>query len=667
MTDFWSFLLQTLTASGAAALLLIVKAMFRDKLSPRWQFAVWGVLALILLLPAGWGGRYVLFNWPLLVETVKSAVTGEFGTLTRVTAPIPLPPFAAPETAADWLYVIYAAGVAVLLARYVASYACLRLALRKGRRVRGERVRAVGAEYGLPACPAVEVTGLPTAFVCGVFRPVLALPAGVETDDKVILHELLHLKHRDVIWGWVICLFRCLHWCNPLIWLCADWAGNDLESLCDQRVLECLEGEDRRDYGRILLYMADEKYARAPGTSSAANGGRNIRRRIEAIARFKRYPAGMALASVCVALVLTVPLATGVRADGLAVDGTARLDELNYAMASARTVRCTTYAGAFDAYGKALLTGSLLYRAMCAPLSEQNDLAALCWEQKTSVWKWEDTGIPGLPDGSQNGYQVYNLTQVGEDAWEGLLTLPIVNLDAPEDQQTYVWLAVQRVRAEKEGERWVVLPQEDFRAVYAYGWVHTPPTSCEQLPAVVYQAQAGDFTVQVRRQTVARVDSRVQSSNGFWSTSSYDYTPKPDGEFYTYSHYQEWVDYTGDPADKGKYTHLGLSCTPLWGDQERPVLRAPGTGDASGGSNWGDSWTSHSLEGDWDVHIPLGGGGGDDDRPMPDRYAANLYLNGELAAELTLFPLGDGAWLDDSTPAAEISLAQLEGGAQADG
>ena len=85
MTDIWSFLLQTLTVSGVAALLLVVKAMFRDKLSPRWQFAVWGVLAVILLLPAGRGGRYVLLNWPMLVEALKSAVTGDFGTLTHVT------------------------------------------------------------------------------------------------------------------------------------------------------------------------------------------------------------------------------------------------------------------------------------------------------------------------------------------------------------------------------------------------------------------------------------------------------------------------------------------------------------------------------------------------------------------------------------------------------
>ena len=71
MTDLGGFLLQTLTASGVAVLLLILKALFRDKLPPSWQFAVWGVLGIILLLPAGLGGRYVIFHWQLVVELVK--------------------------------------------------------------------------------------------------------------------------------------------------------------------------------------------------------------------------------------------------------------------------------------------------------------------------------------------------------------------------------------------------------------------------------------------------------------------------------------------------------------------------------------------------------------------------------------------------------------------
>lgn len=252
MRDIWGFLLQPLTASGAAVLLLIVKRMFRDKLPPQWQFAVWGILGLVLLMPAGLTGRYALVNWPWLVETVKTVLTGDYG-LTKIVAPIPLPPLAAPATAAQWLYCLYLAGVLVLLARYVISYIRLRLALRRGMPANAEQVDRVAEQYGLRACRAVEVSGLTSAFVCGVFRPVLALPAGTAVDDKVILHELLHRKQRDTAWGLVICCLRCIHWCNPLLWYCADQAANDLEARCDQRVLELLEGEDRRNYGHKLV------------------------------------------------------------------------------------------------------------------------------------------------------------------------------------------------------------------------------------------------------------------------------------------------------------------------------------------------------------------------------------------------------------------------------
>ena len=52
MESIWSFLLQTLTVSLTAAVLLLLKFLLRDKLSPRWQYAVWSILALRILLPA---------------------------------------------------------------------------------------------------------------------------------------------------------------------------------------------------------------------------------------------------------------------------------------------------------------------------------------------------------------------------------------------------------------------------------------------------------------------------------------------------------------------------------------------------------------------------------------------------------------------------------------
>lgn len=643
MTDLWGFLLQTLTASGVAALLLVVKAMFRDKLSPRWQFAAWSVLGLALLVPAGTGGRYVLVNWPWLVETVKTALTGDCS-LTRVLAPVPLPRLSVPETAAEWLYAVYAAGVLIFLVRCAVFYIRLRLALRRGAPAgEKDRLAAVAERYGLPTCPAVEVPGLTSAFICGVFRPVLALPAGRPVDDKILLHELLHLKYRDVVWGLAICLFRCIHWCNPLLWMCANQAGNDLEALCDQRVLERLEGEERRDYGRILLSMTDERYARAPGTSSMANGGQNIRRRVEAIARFKRYPAGMALVSVCVAVTLAASL-LGIRAKGVYEGGYILPPGLDIAaaMASARTVRCTTPAGALDAYAKAVLDQNPIYRAMCTPLEEQAALAEGLYDRWPNT-PWE-SGLPAWPN-TQSGYVIYNLESTGKDAYEGLL---VVQLNYPPEGQAAdggTWLGVQAVRAERQEDRWVVLPLEDFWATQSE-WTFLSTFGCEALPAYRYEAQAGDFLLRLGYQTTYTVDSYIQSGSGFFSSSSFNTTPQPNAEFSAQDGEMCYAIYMGETEGKEEIYSIGASCAPLQEGEARPDLRAPGTGSSGGSSSNGSSWGARLLEEDWGPEIWLFGGGssGTPERFIrPEAFAADFYINGQKTAELTLLPVEGGA------------------------
>ena len=72
MTNLWSFLLQTLHVTAAALLLLLVKAILHDKLSPRWQYGIWAVLGGVLVLPANLLGRHGLFDFPLWVETAKT-------------------------------------------------------------------------------------------------------------------------------------------------------------------------------------------------------------------------------------------------------------------------------------------------------------------------------------------------------------------------------------------------------------------------------------------------------------------------------------------------------------------------------------------------------------------------------------------------------------------
>ena len=471
MGNIWEFLLQTLTVSLAAAVLLIVKYLLADKLSPRWQYGVWGLLALRALIPAG-TARQVLLPLPVWVDMWKTAAERGLGSAyaspwSSLDAGSVLPlPSGAPRSLTDWLFLVYVLGVLGWLLWKAAAYARLRLVLRRGTPASAEvsaRLAAVCEKYGLRSCRAVEVEGLPTAFVCGVIRPVLALPRG-GADDKVLLHELLHLKYFDAAQGIFWCLIRALHWCDPFMHYVLDRVGNDLESLCDQRVLERLEGEERREYGGILLGMANAKYARAPGTSSISNGGKNISRRIAAIVRFKLYPRGMALASVCIVLVLAAPLLLGSAGTDIGHMYPNELDGLDRSLAAARTTRCRTPAAALDTYAKGLIYDNGVFLAAASPFEKHGELYEGMRASRAEGWvAYHYESVPeqyAIDSGS--GYLINNLV-CSEGVCEAELILTVNYVADLEnggwlkdaDGDTLTGLYVVPVRA-WEAEGWVV-------------------------------------------------------------------------------------------------------------------------------------------------------------------------------------------------------------------
>ncbi len=73
MNNIWEFLLQTATVTLVALFLLVIKRIFADKLSPRWQYGIWLIFLLRILLPVSMT-RNVLLPLPLELETLKSMV-----------------------------------------------------------------------------------------------------------------------------------------------------------------------------------------------------------------------------------------------------------------------------------------------------------------------------------------------------------------------------------------------------------------------------------------------------------------------------------------------------------------------------------------------------------------------------------------------------------------
>ena len=541
MENIWSFLLQTITVSITAAVLLIAKQLFLDKRSPRWQYGVWAILAVRLLLPAGLLGRTLLPGLNVVLEAAKtgvesrlaSALTNPYG-VTEVFSPIPLVRLVPPGSVTDVLFDLYAAGVIVTLLWFFLSYLALGWQVARGSAPSPdtlEQILRVAEQYGLKVPKRITVlSGVESAFVCGPLSPVLVLPER-EVDDKVILHELLHLKYGDLWAGVGMCILRCLHWCNPFLWYCWNRAQNDSEALCDQRVLERLEGEERREYGVILLSMADNKYARSPGTTSMANGGQNIKARISSIARFKRYPQGVGLGSACVAAVLAVACLGGTVG---AVELPDQYASGSLELARARLNRATTPAGALDTYVKALLADSPAYLVMAAPEEALPELfaAARAGEGLDTPYPLEPLGL-SADSGAQADWVVYNFLEGDHGTYTGLLVLDAYRTwfaGIYEDGQPVA--VSQPVRVFRQGDFWAVEPLDEWSAVDVYVMAGHPNSI---LPALTYTAHVEDFTIEVDYQYRLSVDNEVYLDNIFFGGSyQLDTVPRPNALFTDY-------------------------------------------------------------------------------------------------------------------------------------
>lgn len=674
MTNLWAFLLQTLYVAGVGLLLLAIKTLLKDKLSPRWQYAVWSVLALRILLPAYTGKYYVLLPLPLWVETAKVMVEPHWASAytnvyeaTQVTIPIPWLT-GAPVSLSDWLFLLYVVGVVVTLLWYLISWLRLCLLLRQGTPVPAdvqEQIERIGKTYACKTCRAIELPGLPSPMVCGVFRPVLALPKGKALDDHVILHELLHLNYKDALQNVFWCFCRTLHWCNPIVRLLLNRVGNDMESLCDQRVLERLHGEDRRNYGISLLAMANDKYPRAVGTTSLSNGGKNIAQRIEAIVRFKRYPRGMALASVCVVVVLAASCLVGMVDKeeplydmmyfGPKTDREVAVSHLNY---------CTTVAGALDTYAKGIINESSLCLAMATTGETQKEMEALArtgtyrgLPSEIEVYHAIDHDVPSKESVRyQLGYVYYdkmeapsvrNLQKEKDGSYSALLVLYVTQVLDPElhyitdDEGKIGGQLVFSLKVWKEGVRYVVQQLGDS-VLYTEGIAGT--YSPYLVPALkTYAAEGNSGSVVVTCRSSHRVGTYYTSSGIFGGTSQLREDPDPNAEFWEeVPSYQYQTEYTfsGSEAENAALTQVESKTKPI-GIGGKVIEQSNSYSSRNDSGNFIE-WTdgdgryrcSKYLEGLWDGTLVCNGGTSQYADP-PEAFEVQILWNKEVKETLT--------------------------------
>ncbi len=220
-----------------------------------------------------------------------------------------------PEAGFSWLAVGHLAAwawgaVALALIGWLAlGRLTVRRLVRSARPLPGAHVRAMLCELadrvGLDRLPALlmsDRTDIP--FASGLWRNAVVLPAAATSWDEerlrvVLLHELAHVRRRDLLGHAVGRLACAVYWFHPLVWMAARRLRDESERACDDLVLAC--GARASDYaGHLLAVVAASRHRSVPAIALPMARRRELEGRVLAILepRDRRVPGRWRSAAV---------------------------------------------------------------------------------------------------------------------------------------------------------------------------------------------------------------------------------------------------------------------------------------------------------------------------------------------------------------------------------
>lgn len=134
----------------------------------------------------------------------------------------------------------------------------------------------------------------------GFFHPCIVLPS-IDISEKdfqyIVLHELTHYKRGDMFYKWLVQVTVCLHWFNPLVHFMSHEITKACEFSCDEAVLIQIGCDNAQNYGKTLLdaMAAVGKYKENLGAITLHENKQLFKERLGAIMNFKRKSKTMQL------------------------------------------------------------------------------------------------------------------------------------------------------------------------------------------------------------------------------------------------------------------------------------------------------------------------------------------------------------------------------------
>lgn len=261
---------EVLTVSALIAVVLLVRAIFKNRVPKRMLYCLWLVVLLKLCLPG------TLVSLPVLpaedaavpaqsaerpVQTAP-VIQRPAQTVTKPQTPAQQPvspvqetakPAAKPLTTAQILQIAWFSGSALLGLWLFGAWAVFTIRLHRDRRFLGKRGGTCIYVSGAVKSPCLA----------GLIPAVYLTEDVLQADEAelILRHELTHLRHLDFLWSLCRTAAVTVYWWNPFIWLAAICSKRDAELACDEAVAAKLPESKRLAYARAILAQAPRKTA----------------------------------------------------------------------------------------------------------------------------------------------------------------------------------------------------------------------------------------------------------------------------------------------------------------------------------------------------------------------------------------------------------------------
>lgn len=313
-------LFMSIMASVLAVGILLVKAIFRNKMSARLHYIIWFILIIRLVVPFSVKVPLNIPNFTLEPNREITSSVPEKTTLqdyitplikndrVNIKSPMSLEvgksqPTVNKTTKPAYSYnavtILWLAGMVVVLL-YMLTVNTIQLFKLKKLPVCKDQ----GITNILELCKSqLNIrrkiiiyfnTSLESPAVYGLFRPKIIIPRdavsklSAEELKYIFMHELSHIRRKDLIINVVMAAIQAFHWFNPVIWYSFHKMKQDCEIACDASVLSLLSSDEKKKYGHTIINMLQllSQTSWIPGTLGFAS--KYSSRRIIMISSFKK-------------------------------------------------------------------------------------------------------------------------------------------------------------------------------------------------------------------------------------------------------------------------------------------------------------------------------------------------------------------------------------------